>query len=188
MDLLIAHFTHVFGEYLPYKKFLLPYNQWTRLQRWAHNRTLSFIPPDGKFVLVEYRYSPTSSSSTTSPQSLTNVAQENVPIPFAVKSEYDIEDNSGMVNISRILAYLFAFNEVASFNLTLTSRLSTKPLQNVVVELNLGEGASGIKCVASRGTGGLGRGGVSMNKGVVGNSGASWAFDARQKVYFILCS
>lgn len=88
--------------------------------------------------------------------------------------------------MSRILPYLFTCNGLASFNLTLTSRLPTKPLQNVVVELNLGEGASGIKCVPSRGTGGLGRGGVGMDKGVVGNSGASWAFDARQRVSFIL--
>ena len=67
--------------------------------------------------------------------------------------------------------------------MTLTSRLSTRPLENVVVELNLGNGASGIKCIAARGTGGLGHGGVgAYDTGIGGNSGASWAFDSRKRV------
>lgn len=70
----------------------------------------------------------------------------------------------------------------ASFDITLTSRLNGRPLENIVVELNLGEGASGIKCVAARGTGGLGRGGVGAHDMGMNNNGASWSFDARKKV------
>ena len=68
--------------------------------------------------------------------------------------------------------------------MTLTSRLTTRLLEDVVVEFNLGEGASAIKCVAARGTGGLGRGGVgSMDVGLGGSSGASWTFDIKKRVY-----
>jgi AP-3 complex subunit mu len=71
----------------------------------------------------------------------------------------------------------------ASFDITITSRLTTRLLENVVVELNLGEGASAIKCVAARGTGGLGRGGVGpMDMGIGGSSGASWTFDIKKRV------
>jgi AP-3 complex subunit mu len=66
---------------------------------------------------------------------------------------------------------------VVSFNLSLSSRLPAKSLQNVVVELNLGEGASGIKCITSREAGGPRRG---MDAPV--SSAASWAFDSRKKV------
>jgi len=142
-----------------------------RLQRWTQNKTFSFVPPDGKFILAEYRYAPNASSSSAASTSaasitppMTNVARDHVTIPFAMKTNVDLQDYN------------------ASFDITLTSRHTTRPLENVVIELNLGEGASSIKCVASRGTGGLGRGGVGMDMGAGGNSGASWAFDSRKKV------
>lgn len=73
-----------------------------------------------------------------------------------------------------------------SFDLTFTSRLNGRNLENIVVEFNLGGGASGIKCIAARGTGGLGRGGVNaMDAGLGGNNGASWAFDSRRRVRLI---
>ena len=68
----------------------------------------------------------------------------------------------------------------------MTSRLTTRDLENVVVELNLGEEASAIKCTAARGTGGLGRGGVGpMDVGIGGSSGASWTFDIKKRVCYI---
>lgn len=67
--------------------------------------------------------------------------------------------------------------------MTLTSRLTTRPLENVIVELNLGEGASAVKCIAARGSGGLGRGGIGpMDMGIGGSSGASWTFDIKKRV------
>ena len=71
---------------------------------------------------------------------------------------------------------------LASFDVILTSRLTTRPLDNVVVELNLGEGASAIKCIAARGAGGLGRGGVGPMD--MGTGGSSWAFDIKKRVSF----
>jgi AP-3 complex subunit mu len=48
-----------------------------------------------------------------------------------------------------------------------------------VIEMNLGEGAGGIKCVATRGSG-IGRhmGATDMGSN---NMGASWAFDTKKK-------
>ncbi|KDR83498.1 hypothetical protein GALMADRAFT_261870 [Galerina marginata CBS 339.88] len=139
-----------------------------RLNRWSRDKTFSFVPPDGKFILAEYRYSPTASSSSAGRLAGTSappVTRDNVPIPFVLKTNFDLQDHN------------------ASFDITLTSRLSGRSLENLVVELNLGDGASGIKCIAARGTGGLGRGGVgSMDVGIGGNNGASWAFDSKKRV------
>jgi len=128
------------------------------------------VPPDGKFILAEYRYSPNSSSSSAtarisaaSSSAGTSMAKDNVPIPFSLKTNFDLSEYN------------------ASFDITLTSRLTTRVLENVVVQLNLGEGASSIKCTAARGTGGLGRGGA-MDVGIGGSSGASWTFDIKKRV------
>jgi len=88
-----------------------------------------------------------------------------VPVPFVVKTLFDIEGQGG------------------SFDVTLSSRLNARNLENIVVELDLGEGAAGIKCIAAKGTGGLGRGGVNaLDMGSGGNTGASWAFDSKKRV------
>ena len=81
---------------------------------------------------------------------------------------------------------------IVAFDITFTSRLTTRPFENVVVEFDMGEGASGIKCLAGRETGGLGsRGGIGpMDLGSMGSmipgtsSGASWAVDSRKRVRF----
>ncbi|KAF9057497.1 Mu homology domain-containing protein [Panaeolus papilionaceus] len=138
------------------------------LQRWLRDKTLSFVPPDGKFILAEYRYTPNTASPAAQRSGETSTAamigRDIVPLPFVIKSSFDLQD----------------FN--ASFDINFTSRLTTRPLENVVVELNLGHGASGIKCVAARGMGGLGRGGGGMDLSGGGNVGASWAFDSKKKV------
>ncbi|KAF8974705.1 Mu homology domain-containing protein [Flammula alnicola] len=137
-----------------------------RLNRWARGKTFSFVPPDGKFILAEYRYSPNTSNSTSAAaSSAPPIVRDNIPIPFVVKTSFDLQDYGG------------------SFDITLTSRLNARNLENIVIELNLGEAASGIKCIAARGTGGLGRGGVNaMDIGIGGNTGASWAFDSKKRV------
>lgn len=76
-------------------------------------------------------------------------------------------------------------SHAASFSITFSSRLTTRPIENVVVELNLGEGAHAIKCIASRESGGLGRGLSSLETGMSASSTASWAFDSRKKVRFL---
>ncbi|KAG7096591.1 hypothetical protein E1B28_004010 [Marasmius oreades] len=67
-----------------------------------------------------------------------------------------------------------------SFEVKFTSRMSTHTLERVVIEMRLGEGASGIKCIVSRGSGGAGFGNVMGGRGSPGGSGASWAFDSKK--------
>jgi AP-3 complex subunit mu len=134
-----------------------------RLHRWTRDRLFSFVPPDGRFILAEYRYTSNAPISTPGP-SAPPVAKDSVPVPLVLKINFDLQDYN------------------ASFDITLTSRLSARSLENLVIELNLGEGASAIKCIASRGTGGLGHGGVNTLDMGGGNSGASWAFDSKKRI------
>lgn len=141
-----------------------------RLQRWARDKTLSFIPPDGKFILAEYRYMSSSASAArfiapnaSAHAAVLNPAKDSVPVPFSLKIKFDLEELSG------------------SFEIMLTSRLTTRPIENLVAEIPVGEGASGIKCVASRGSGGFGRGLSNMETGMTG-IGASWSFDSVKKI------
>lgn len=50
------------------------------------------MPPDGKFILAEYRYLPTGSSSGSANASL---LKDNIPIPFAIKSNVELLDHGG---------------------------------------------------------------------------------------------
>jgi len=101
-----------------------------RLPRWARDKTLSFVPPDGRFKLMEYRYAPTSASSV-----------HQIAVPLALRSSILIQEQGG------------------TLDLTFTSRLTTRVMENVTIELFLGEGASGASCIASH--------------------NASWGFDLR---------
>lgn len=161
---------------------------------------MSFVPPDGHFVLSEYRYAPSSSNANSAlakfrgvnPSSPVGVlpSKEVVPLPFAIKAKFEIEDTAGTKSSDPLLSpsfqglikLLFLYTLAASFNVTFSSRLTTRPIENVVVELSLGEGAHAIKCVASRESGGLGRGLSSLETGMSASSTASWAFDSRKKV------
>lgn len=67
----------------------------------------------------------------------------------------------------------------------MTSRLTTRAIENLVAEMHLGEGAGGIKCITGQGSGsgGFGRGMSGLDSGpVVGVTGASWSFDSNRKV------
>lgn len=71
------------------------------LQRWSRDKIFSFVPPDGKFTLAEYRYSPNTSSATTrisasAPPSGTTIVKDNVPIPFSLKTNFDLQEYNGM--------------------------------------------------------------------------------------------
>ncbi|PCH41585.1 mu-adaptin 3 [Wolfiporia cocos MD-104 SS10] len=101
-----------------------------RLQRWSRDKTLSFVPPDGRFKLMEYRFAPVSASS-----------QNQTAVPLMLRSVINVEEHGG------------------SFDVTLTSRLTTRSMESVSVELFLGEGASSASCIASH--------------------NASWSFDLK---------
>ncbi|KAG6332264.1 hypothetical protein ID866_6828 [Astraeus odoratus] len=89
-----------------------------RLQRWKRDKTLSFIPPDGKFVLAEYQYA--------SPQS---GVVSNLPLPLSLKSNIAVNDSGG------------------NFVVTFTSRMM-KAMENVKIEWYLGEDASNSQYTA----------------------------------------
>ncbi|KAF9076627.1 Mu homology domain-containing protein [Rhodocollybia butyracea] len=134
-----------------------------RFQRWNRDKILSFVPPDGRFTLMDYTYSPNPLPS----QSQVMLAKNNVALPFVIKANIELEDSGG------------------SFDVLLTSRYSTHALENVVAEMHLGQGAGGIRCSVSRGSGGGGfiNAGGSRNLETGGASnGASWSFDSRRMV------
>jgi AP-3 complex subunit mu len=112
---------------------------------------LSFVPPDGKFTLMEYRYMPPTSRSLSAPSA-------QVPVPFTLQPTVTTEEDGGMPNRDHRLH--FTDKQISgSFNVSLTSRLSTRLFDEVVVEFYLGDGSSGVNCTASHGT--------------------SWIFDSR---------
>ena len=122
-----------------------------RLQRWKRDKALSFVPPDGKFTLMEYRYVPPTSRSLSAPSA-------QVPVPFTLKPAVTIEEDGGTP--CRVHRPHFTYKQISgSFNLNLTSRLSTRLFDEVVVEFDLGDESSGVNCTASHGT--------------------SWSFDSR---------
>ncbi|KAF9008839.1 Mu homology domain-containing protein [Cyathus striatus] len=137
-----------------------------RLQRWSRDKALSFVPPDGRFILAEYRHIPSSSTITraTSIAASIVLSKDQIPVPVALKVAFAIEERE------------------ASFNITLTSKLTTKPIDNFVAEIFLGEGATGIKCISSKGRGGFGSHLNTTESGLLTNAGASWTFDSRKKI------
>ncbi|KAI6004174.1 clathrin adaptor mu subunit [Pisolithus albus] len=97
-----------------------------RLQRWKRERILSFIPPDGKFVLEEYQYAP--------PQ---KAVVNNLPVPISLKPNVTVSELGG------------------NFMVTFTSRM-TKSMENVKIEWYLGEDATGAQCTLSGAGSGVG--------------------------------
>ena len=58
-----------------------------RLQRWLRDKAISFVPPDGRFVLMDYRYSPVPTSSV--------VNTRHLPVPFSLVPSIKIEEHGG---------------------------------------------------------------------------------------------
>ncbi|TRM68515.1 Mu homology domain-containing protein [Schizophyllum amplum] len=129
-----------------------------RLQRFARDRALSFVPPDGHFTLMQYRYAPGASASATPAASAVAALRENVPLPVSLKITVDLPQ---------------AANDTATFTLVLTSRLTTRDIENFVGEIDLGQSATAVKCTCSSGR-------STVGSSLAGAShGASWMFDSR---------
>ncbi|KAJ7672862.1 Mu homology domain-containing protein [Mycena rosella] len=144
-----------------------------RLQRWKRDSSLSFVPPDGHFTLVEYRFTPSASATSARflavgapPAALS--AKENVPIPFILKPTVELTESGGTR-----LWDLRVQADVAH---------ASQAMESLVAEMYLGEGAGGVKCVATRGDGGLSgrRGMPEMGSG--GSATGSWTFDPKKMV------
>ncbi|WWD16046.1 hypothetical protein CI109_100471 [Kwoniella shandongensis] len=125
-----------------------------RYNKWTKDRVLSFIPPDGKFRLLEYQAVAGSSKSQ---------------IPISLKANLVVEENGGR------------------FSLTLSSRLNTRPLEDVVVSIYLGKGATSVSATPTgdrkplnHGLGGHGLKEDGVGEGHVG--GGTWEFDPHTQI------
>ncbi|EPQ59498.1 clathrin adaptor, mu subunit [Gloeophyllum trabeum ATCC 11539] len=97
-----------------------------RLPRWSRDKALSFVPPDGPFILMEYRFSPSSSNSSS-------LGVNQVPVPVMLKPSVVINENGGTIDLTAI------------------SRLSTRAIEDFTVELYLGQGAGAPNFMVSGG-------------------------------------
>ena len=98
---------------------------------------MSFVPPDGRFTLLNYRYLTSSSA----------ISKDLVPLPISVRAALDTSSSPAAVDA------------------TLTSRLSTHSLEKVTIEMHLGMEASNVNCTIARGSG-SGSGFGSLSEGV----------------------
>ncbi|KII95969.1 hypothetical protein PLICRDRAFT_170561 [Plicaturopsis crispa FD-325 SS-3] len=175
-----------------------------RLPRWKRDRALSFVPPDGRFTLMEYRFDPTASASA--PSSLSNTtnstsntltqtntntktnaaaAKDTVPVPFSLRTALSLSPSSS--------------SNTHTFEITIAQTSRTHPLEALSLAWCIGREAGGVQCStvanvlgsASSNFGGGGGGNFSSNGGIGssgghggGNSGGgglgvSWSWDAR---------
>ncbi|KAF7354942.1 MHD domain-containing protein [Mycena sanguinolenta] len=88
-------------------------------------------------------------------------ARENIPIPFLLKPAVELTESGG------------------TFEFRLTSRTS-QAMESLVAEMYLGEGAGGVKCVASRGDGGVSVARRGPDVTSSGSASGSWTFDAKK--------
>ncbi|KAJ8523487.1 hypothetical protein ONZ45_g78 [Pleurotus djamor] len=143
-----------------------------RLQRWAKDKVLSFVPPDGHFTLFEYRYVPGASaarfaSPTTSGSPAVASGKDIVPLPISLKHSFELTETT------------------CSFDINVTSRLTTKGVENFVAELYVGEGMSAFKCTVGRSSGGFSNTsarGIGSDSHGGGSGGASWSLDTKKRM------
>ncbi|KAH8105513.1 clathrin adaptor mu subunit [Cristinia sonorae] len=106
-----------------------------RIQRWTRDKQLSFVPPDGRFTLMEYRY--------------TSGSVQQIVIPLQIKANVKLEESSSMALSSTDFQALRSCSSLGTIDITLVSRLTTRSLDNVVAQLYLGESATGVNMVAT---------------------------------------
>ncbi|KAH9165427.1 clathrin adaptor mu subunit [Lactarius sanguifluus] len=103
-----------------------------RLNRFAQSKALSFVPPDGRFTLMEYRFDPSASKPGAAPAlTAAAAAQLQVQVPFTLRTSLSITDHGG------------------AFELSFTPRAGA--LEDVAVELYLGSSATGATCSGASG-------------------------------------
>jgi AP-3 complex subunit mu len=71
----------------------------TRLNRFAKSKTLSFVPPDGRFTLMDYRFEPSASKPGAAPAlTAAAAAQLQVQVPFALRAALSVTDHGGLLS------------------------------------------------------------------------------------------
>ncbi|KAI0260936.1 Mu homology domain-containing protein [Gloeopeniophorella convolvens] len=99
-----------------------------RLSRWAQSKTLSFVPPDGRFTLMEYRVDPAAAkpgATTAAPLTAAAAAQTQVQVPFTLRADLSVSEHGG------------------TFDLSLAPR---RALAELALELDLGTGTTSASC------------------------------------------
>ena len=115
-----------FEPYRSFKDDIIHYDSCPfSLQRWSRDKIFSFVPPDGKFILAEYRYSPSTSSSSaiarisaassSAPPLGTSITKDNVPIPFVLKTNFDLQEYNGMIYVGGFLINSLKLKSVSFF-------------------------------------------------------------------------
>lgn len=67
-----------------------------RLNRFAQSKALSFVPPDGRFTLMEYRFDPSANKPGAAPAlTAAAAAQVQVQVPFTLRATLSITDHGG---------------------------------------------------------------------------------------------
>ncbi|KAF8257419.1 Mu homology domain-containing protein [Lactarius quietus] len=106
-----------------------------RLNRFAQSKALSFVPPDGRFTLMEYRFDPSAGKPGAAPAlTAAAAAQVQVQVPFVLRASLSLTDHGG----PRIRAIIHP---------------ARRPLEDVAVELYLGSGATGATSTGASGGG-----------------------------------
>ena len=77
-----------------------------RLNRFAQSKALSFVPPDGRFTLMEYRFDPSANKPGAAPPlTAAAAAQVQVQVPFTLRATLSITDHGGPYPRSAHLTY-----------------------------------------------------------------------------------
>ncbi|KAH8930050.1 hypothetical protein BT69DRAFT_1050050 [Atractiella rhizophila] len=132
-----------------------------RYQKWAKERLVSFVPPDGKFTLLTYRYG--------SPGFLN---------AFPIGNTGMLPHGSGIFPL-RINSQITTGSAGGSFNITIASRLSpSQEIEDTEITFFLGEEADGVAATISAGGGGMAfRDSRSSNGKKAIPRGGRWEFD-----------
>ncbi|KAG8834922.1 hypothetical protein FRC18_001303 [Serendipita sp. 400] len=95
-----------------------------RLPRWMKDKVISFVPPDGRFILMDYRLTSPTASSTA------------FTVPFTLKASVELLEGSNNVD------------------LTFQPRFGlSKGLEGVLIEWSLGQGVTSTSWIPSGGGG-----------------------------------
>ncbi|KAJ9119511.1 hypothetical protein QFC22_003219 [Naganishia vaughanmartiniae] len=128
-----------------------------RYKKWNKDHVLSFIPPDGHFDLLEYEAVPSVRSTALAANN------KSFGLPLVFKPELRLDDTGG------------------KFTLNLSSRVTTRPIENIIISIYLGENVNHVSATPSGDSRGIGNGNTgSTVLGCVG--GGTWEFDPNRKI------
>ncbi|KAN0140296.1 hypothetical protein V8E53_002192 [Lactarius tabidus] len=141
----------------PCVKFVLPsrrrapHKPSTQIKSFAQPRVLSFVPPDGRFTLMEYRFDPSANKPGARPAlTAAAAAQVHVQVPFVVR--HTPHHRPRRCVLPPLPSPSTPTNHYpGAFELTFTSRAGT--LENVAVKLYLGSGETGATSTGATGGG-----------------------------------